>query len=59
VNRILCHAGLPSGFRGSFPRQNALAYDGIAPDTRARLAAYFRPYNDQLARAFGPEFGWT
>jgi Sulfotransferase domain len=59
VNRILRHAGLPGGFRGTFPRQNSLTYAGLDPDTRARLAAYFRPYNDQLARAFGPEFGWA
>ena len=58
VNEVLDHAGLPTGARGPFPRQNSLRYDGIDPVVRESVERSFAPHNDALAGRFGARFRW-
>jgi hypothetical protein len=51
--------GLPEHRYASVERLNPGAYDdGISPETRARLADYFRPHNERLYELVGFDFGW-
>ena len=37
---------------------NRLPVPGIDPATRARLAEYYRPFNEALYDAIGVDMGW-
>ena len=51
--------GLPVHRYESITPMNPGAYDDVIPrETRARLAAYFRPHNDRLRELTGVDFGW-
>jgi hypothetical protein len=51
--------GLPPHRYDHVVRLNPGAYDdAIAPETRARLAEYFRPHNERLYELTGIDFGW-
>jgi hypothetical protein len=51
--------GLPPYQYEQVTRLNPGAYDdAVPPETRARLAEYFRPHNERLAELTGVDFGW-
>ena len=69
TNRVLAHLGLGPTERDSWPvflpdGSRAGTPPGPAPDDRvdaaveARLRAYFRPFNDELAALLGRELPW-
>jgi hypothetical protein len=55
---ILAFLGLRDWAPREFPRHNAWRYPPMAEATRARLEAYFQPYNEKLSELLGTEFGW-
>ena len=51
--------GLPDHRYEQVARLNPGAYDdAVPPETRARLAEYFRPHNERLYELTGIDFGW-
>lgn len=58
VNRVFEWLGLPPWNTGSFKKFNQAQYSRMNPATRARLQAYFRPYNRRLAEYLGRDLGW-
>ena len=59
-HRALDFLGLPRVSLTAYRPHNAIpaAKTRMAASTRQRLAAYFAPYNHQLAEHLGIEFGW-
>jgi len=59
LDRVHDFLGLPPHRYEQIARLNPGSYgDGIAPETRARLAEYFRPHNERLYELAGFDFGW-
>lgn len=62
VKRVTDFLGIPPV---ALPRSeelekfNQFPYDGMRPETRAELAAYFRPHNARLAEFLGRDPGWS
>lgn len=60
--RIFDHAlrflGLPSHPLPEYPAHRSGTYVEMQPETRARLARYYEPYNRQLYALVGRDFGW-
>jgi Sulfotransferase domain len=51
---------LPSFRPPDLPRlKDGGKYQPLSTETRARLAEYFRPYNERLRELTGIDFGWT
>jgi hypothetical protein len=50
--------GLPTYLPQEVPRLNTSEYDALHPETRARVAEYFRPHNERLYELIGINFGW-
>lgn len=38
--------------------KNTRKYDPLSPATRAKLAAFYAPYNDKLNALLGRDLGW-
>jgi hypothetical protein len=59
LDRVHEFLGLPAHGYEEVTRLNPGAYDdAISPETRARLADYFRPHNERLRELTGVDFGW-
>jgi len=57
--RVLDFLGLPSWTPRVFEKHNAASYAPLAPETRAKLAAYYEPHNRRLYEYLGTDFGWS
>ncbi|HYK85873.1 MAG TPA: sulfotransferase domain-containing protein [Ktedonobacteraceae bacterium] len=59
VKQTLDFLGLPSSYlKQEYKPFNDAKYAKMAPATRERLLAYFKPYNDRLYDYLGRDFGW-
>ncbi len=59
LREVEAFLGIPPMARPPEEEYNVGRYtQPVAPETRARLADYFRPYNEQLYRLVGRDFGW-
>jgi hypothetical protein len=59
LDRVLAFVGLPPWRPADFKAFNQKPYPGLAPDTRARLAAHFAPHNQRLYELLGRDLGWS
>lgn len=50
--------GLPVWSGVKLERYNSRKQPSINPDTKARLCAYYRPYNEELYELLGEDLGW-
>jgi len=50
---------LPDYQFSDFPKYNPVRYEAMEPGTRTMLQDYFDPYNNQLYRLLGTDFGWS
>jgi len=57
-DQVLRFLELPSRSLPKYRSHNSHPYDPIRPETRARLARYYEPYNRQLYELLGRDFGW-
>jgi len=59
LERVHEFLGLPEHRYEDLPHLHAGGYElAIDPETRARLAEYFRPHNERLYELVGADFGW-
>jgi hypothetical protein len=58
MTQVSAFLNLPEWESGQFRKYHAQAYPKIDPKTRALLADYFAPYNQQLYELLGVDFGW-
>ena len=59
VKQTLDFLGLPSSYlKQEYKPFNDAKYAKMAPATRERLLAYFKPYNTRLYDYLGRDFGW-
>ncbi|MBE7463136.1 MAG: sulfotransferase domain-containing protein [Planctomycetes bacterium] len=60
MQRVCAHLNLPAFDGFKHDRLNVGSYkDRMKPETRERLAAYFRPHNERLYRLLGEDYGWA
>jgi hypothetical protein len=59
LRRVCAFLGLPAQARRTFAKRNVGAYAPIAPDLRARLAAFYAPHNARLSDLLGADVGWS
>lgn len=57
-NQVLEFLCLPACPLPEYRSHNSHPYDEMRPETRARLAAFYEPYNRQLYDLLGRDFGW-
>ncbi len=58
VNKVFQFLGLSSYNKKNFVRHNVGKYSQINSQTREFLKDYFKPYNEQLNKFIGNNFGW-
>ncbi len=56
--QVLEFIGLQDWEMELYQNPNFGAYETMSPELRARLAEYFRPYNQRLYELVGRDFGW-
>lgn len=59
LGRVFEHLGLPPFAAGAYKAYNQKPYPDLAPETRARLAAFFAPHNQRLYELLGRDLGWA
>jgi hypothetical protein len=58
LDRVYDFLALPAHRHEGLPHLNSAEYEPMQPETRARLAEYFRPFNEQLYDLVGIDFAW-
>ncbi len=58
LNRVYGFLGLPPYRLSGYDALNPTNHTEMNPETRARLIAYFQPYNQRLYELLGTDFGW-
>ncbi len=58
MEQVFKFLALPSCPQDNYPKVNAGSYQDIDPNIRRTLVKYFAPYNQQLEKYLGMEFGW-
>ena len=56
--RILTFLGIPECQMSEFQKEQAGDYPEMNPNTRAKLAAFFAPYNRELSELLEADFEW-
>jgi tetratricopeptide (TPR) repeat protein len=58
MEQVFKFLALPSCPQDNYPKVNAGSYQDVDPNIRKTLVEYFAPYNQQLEKYLGMEFGW-
>jgi tetratricopeptide (TPR) repeat protein len=58
MEQVFKFLALPSCPQDHYPKVNAGSYQDVDPNIRKTLVEYFAPYNQQLEKYLGIEFGW-
>jgi hypothetical protein len=58
MEQVFKFLALPSCPQDNYPKVNAGSYQDVDPNIRRTLVEYFAPYNQQLEKYLGMEFGW-
>jgi hypothetical protein len=59
MGRVFDFLELPPHRIEDVTAKNTRKYDPISPETRAKLAAFYAPYNAKLNELLGRDFGWN
>lgn len=59
VSQVVKFLDLPEWRLSKFKVHNRLQYQGMDPNTRERLIAYYEPFNQCLYEYLGTDFGWN
>ena len=58
MEQVFKFLNLPSYPQDNYPKVNAGSYQDVDPNMRRTLVEYFAPYNQQLEKYLGMDFGW-
>jgi tetratricopeptide (TPR) repeat protein len=58
MEQVFKFLALPSYPQDNYPKVNTGSYQDVDPNIRRTLVKYFAPYNQQLEKYLGMEFGW-
>jgi hypothetical protein len=58
MEQVFKFLDLPSCPLNNYPKVNSGSYQDADPALRETLVKYFAPYNRQLEKYLGMEFGW-
>lgn len=58
VNEVFHFLELPPSEIADVAAKNTRKYDPLSPEVKAKLAAFYQPYNERLYELVGRNFGW-